>query len=104
MSQQFFVSRCVTKASATYLQYLNSFDLVNYVKLNSRLPEYNRKYFPEQLVKINDKDLYELALIKIQRREKLLSRLNESLIEVNADSLAVNPIDSIFINSINKHL
>lgn len=104
MSQQFFVSRCVTKASAAYLQYLNSFDLVNYVKLNNRLPEYNRKYFPDQLAKINDKDLYELAVIKMQRREKLLVRLNESLVEVNADSLAVNPIDSVFINSISKHL
>ncbi len=103
MGELFFHSRCLYKLSDSYQTHLASFDLVSYVNDHGRLPAYHRHYLPEHLTHSTDNELLEIAKIKATRRNTVLSKLKNSIMFQQPDSFAVNPIDSIFMESVMRH-
>lgn len=103
MSERFFISRCLYKCSGKYQAYLNENDLVAIYTKQKALPAYNRNYFPKDLRKIKEEELKAIASVKMERRQRLLERLNQILIEADYSRLSENPIDSIFAESIGRH-
>jgi hypothetical protein len=102
MSEQFFYARCYYKLSATYQEHLASFDLAGQVEKTGVLPPLNRRYLPDDLANTPDAGLLEIALLRAARRAGLLSRMRESIRPSFIDSLAVNPIDSIFMETMRR--
>jgi hypothetical protein len=102
MSERFFYSRCLYKLSEPYQAFLASYDLVSYVQTHHTLPDWNRHYLPESLSGVTGAELLEIARIKTGRRQQAMEKIRESVIW-NTDSLAVNPIDSIFMESVKRH-
>lgn len=104
MNERFFYSRMQTKLSSGYRDYLSSFDLVDFVKKNDKLPPFDRQYFPKDLAKVQPSELFEIAKIKAERRENIIDKLETRLVDAQLDPFSVNPIDSIFIESISRKL
>lgn len=103
MSERFFISRCLYKCNKKYQSYLNENDLAAIFAKHGALPDFNRNYLPKDLKKIQEKELKTIALVRMERRQRLLERLNQVLIEADFSKLSENPIDSIFAESIGRH-
>lgn len=103
MSERYFISRCLYKCNGKYQSYLNENDLVAIYAKHGALPVFNRNYFPKDLRKVKEDELKAIASVRMERRQRLLERLNQVLIEADYSKLSKNPIDSIFAESIGRH-
>ncbi len=103
MNEKFFLNRCAFKISDAYQQHAKSFDLVDYLIVQKELPPIHRKFLPENLMESSAKELSEIANIKFERRKNILKRMRESILLLDSGPLTVNPIDSIFLESISRH-
>jgi hypothetical protein len=103
MSERFFISRCWYKCNQKYQAYLNENDLVAVYAKHKALPAFNRDYFPKDLKKIKEDELKAIAAVRMERRQRLLEKLNQILIEADYSKLSENPIDSIFAESLSRH-
>lgn len=103
MSERFFISRCLYKCNGRYQSYLNENDLVAIYAKHGELPDYNRNFFPRDLRKVKEDELKAIVSVRIERRQRLLEKLNQVLIEADYSKLSENPIDSIFAESIGRH-
>jgi hypothetical protein len=103
MSERFFISRCLFKISGNYQSFLNKHDLVSIYAKTGALPVYNRNYLPKELKEVSENELKAIASVRMERRSRLLEKMNQLIIEANQNNMIENPIDSIFAESISRH-
>ncbi len=105
MHEQFFYSRCQYKISNHYQNVCNQWDLVSRLKINPGiLLEISFKKLPESFQKISRQALWEVLKVKAERREKIMESIESLMYDEGNNSFALLPVDSVFMNSIKKHL
>lgn len=103
MNEQFFYARCRYKTSDHFQEQCAQWDLASFIKNNpSDTPNINRKYLSENSQETSIQELFAVAKLKLERREIILDKMKNKFTELNTDSLAINPIDSIIFKSIVK--